>query len=647
MNDPKKTNSIPLHSIMVIGKVLPDNINGTHILGESTTTNNNKYVSRLPTISPIKFTNSISIDSTRSSLNHNDIDEYEQDTTTIIHNSNNKNFNKNIFTPNTATTAVDSNDSRQDLKLKKLRQFSETIQSGKNDFDDVMINHKNLQPQQINFVDDNNYYGEDDEGFENDEVYEYNGINDNDHMEYLREKEKMLELEQRKLLLEKEQMKLRISRSASLRNFKNLSPKKHNTSNNFMLSRSSSIHSNIHDFVQPNERQSSKLNNAKSMLNLRPTLNNKKSTQNNGKHKEYQDFQPPAPRKEMNFPRYKSMGNLRINSMNDDNKIQRKQSMYLRPRVSSNSLYEQKLRKKPSYYSTQSNLQYDSSPRHLVNDQSPRHRISDDEYRPLNEEPSGIYNIQGDYLDEESEEEYDETFYEDFDMNANNNHKLLMNYKPNNQQTPVDYWSVPKELFSYEDLQRQYNLQYDNKKYMRVKLKPIQKQNMHKELHLKNFEERYSNNNKYYTKMKVYDPSLYMNKIKDGYVSGMMRYDGKEKRWLGGDKTMDYLPDFDSFQSNNYGSPVNSNLNNYGKAKNNYHKPKISMSNIKMKSYPSMKNLKLSSQKLDINIDTNFNAGVLSKWYAYENDIQVLSDRWVGDVEVDEWEIYDLVRSST
>ena len=147
--------------------------------------------------------------------------------------------------------------------------------------------------------------------------------------------------------------------------------------------------------------------------------------------------------------------------------------------------------------------------------------------------------------------------------------------------------------------------------------------------------------------MKVYDPSLYMNKIKDGYVSGMMRYDGKEKRWLGGDKTMDYLPDFDSFQSNNYGSPVNSNLNNYGKAKNNYHKPKISMSNIKMKSYPSMKNLKLSSQKLDINIDTNFNAGVLSKWYAYENDIQVLSDRWVGDVEVDEWEIYDLVRSST
>jgi len=110
---------------------------------------------------------------------------------------------------------------------------------------------------------------------------------------------------------------------------------------------------------------------------------------------------------------------------------------------------------------------------------------------------------------------------------------------------------------------------------------------------------------------------------------------------------MDYLPDFDSFQSNNYGSPVNSNLNNYGKAKNNYHKPKISMSNIKMKSYPSMKNLKLSSQKLDINIDTNFNAGVLSKWYAYENDIQVLSDRWVGDVEVDEWEIYDLVRSST
>ena len=442
MNDPKKTNSIPLYSIMVIGKVLPDNINGTHILGESTTTNNNKYVSRLPTISPIKFTNSISIDSTRSSLNHNDIDEYEQDTTTIIHNSNNKNFNKNIFTPNTATTAVDSNDSRQDLKLKKLRQFSETIQSGKNDFDDVMINHKNLQPQQINFVDDNNYYGEDDEGFENDEVYEYNGINDNDHMEYLREKEKMLELEQRKLLLEKEQMKLRISRSASLRNFKNLSPKKHNTSNNFMLSRSSSIHSNIHDFVQPNERQSSKLNNAKSMLNLRPTLNNKKSTQNNGKHKEYQDFQPPAPRKEMNFPRYKSMGNLRINSMNDDNKIQRKQSMYLRPRVSSNSLYEQKLRKKPSYYSTQSNLQYDSSPRHLVNDQSPRHRISDDEYRPLNEEPSGIYNIQGDYLDEESEEEYDETFYEDFDMNANNNHKLLMNYKPNNQQTPVDYWSV-------------------------------------------------------------------------------------------------------------------------------------------------------------------------------------------------------------
>ena len=647
MNDPKKTNSIPLYSIMVIGKVLPDNINGTHILGESTTTNNNKYVSRLPTISPIKFTNSISIDSTRSSLNHNDIDEYEQDTTTIIHNSNNKNFNKNIFTPNTATTAVDSNDSRQDLKLKKLRQFSETIQSGKNDFDDVMINHKNLQPQQINFVDDNNYYGEDDEGFENDEVYEYNGINDNDHMEYLREKEKMLELEQRKLLLEKEQMKLRISRSASLRNFKNLSPKKHNTSNNFMLSRSSSIHSNIHDFVQPNKRQSSKLNNAKSMLNLRPTLNNKKSTQNNGKDKEYQDFQPPAPRKEMNFPRYKSMGNLRINSMNDDNKIQRKQSMYLRPRVSSNSLYEQKLRKKPSYYSTQSNLQYDSSPRHLVNDQSPRHRISDDEYRPLNEEPSGIYNIQGDYLDEESEEEYDETFYEDFDMNANNNHKLLMNYKPSNQQTPVDYWSVPKELFSYEDLQRQYNLQYDNKKYMRVKLKPIKKQNMHKELHLKNFEERYSNNNKYYTKMKVYDPSLYMNKIKDGYVSGMMRYDGKEKRWLGGDKTMDYLPDFDSFQSNNYGSPVNSNLNNYGKAKNNYHKPKISMSNIKMKSYPSMKNLKLSSQKLDINIDTNFNAGVLSKWYAYENDIQVLSDRWVGDVEVDEWEIYDLVRSST
>ena len=129
---------------MVIGKVLPDSINGTNILGESTTTNNNKYLSRLPTISPLKFPNSISIDSSRSSLNYNDIDEYEQDTTTIIHNSSNKNYNKNVFTPNTATTAVDSNESRQDLKLKKLRKFSESATTnGNNHFDDVITSHKN------------------------------------------------------------------------------------------------------------------------------------------------------------------------------------------------------------------------------------------------------------------------------------------------------------------------------------------------------------------------------------------------------------------------------------------------------------------------------------------------------------------------
>ena len=106
---------------------------------------------------------------------------------------------------------------------------------------------------------------------------------------------------------------------------------------------------------------------------------------------------------------------------------------------------------------------------------------------------------------------------------------------------------------------------------------------------------------------------------------------------------MDYCPDFDTLQSNNYNSPINT----FGKAKNSYHGPKSSMTNIKMKSYPSMKNLKLNNSKLDVNIDVKFNAGVLSKWYAYENDIQGLSDRWVGDVEVDEWELYDLVRNSS
>ncbi|KAL6939058.1 hypothetical protein ACO0OL_000681 [Hanseniaspora opuntiae] len=636
---------------MVIGKVLPDSINSTNILGESTT--NSKYVSRLPTISPIKFTNSVSIDSSRSSLNNNDFDEYEQDTTTIIHNTNNKNINKNIFTPNTATTAVESNDSRQDLKMKKLRKFSESIRSEVNgNFDDGMINHKNLQPPQLNFVDDNNYYNDENDSFETDEIYEYHGIDENNEMEYLREKEKMLELEQQKLLLEKEQMKLRISRSTSLRNMKTVSPKKRVTNNNFMLSRSSSIHSNIHDFCPPNERQTNKLANAKSMLNLRASLNNKKSIQSNGKHMEFQEYQedeeynPPVVRKEINFPRYKSMGNLRVSSLNDDTKIQRKQSMYLRPRVSSSSLYEQKLRKRPSYYSTHSNAHYEASPRHQVNEQSPRYRRTDDEYRSINEEPSGIYNVQGDYLDEESEEEYDETFYEDFDINDKNNHKLLLNYQPSNQQVPVDYWSVPQEYFKYENVQMPYNVHYDNKSYRRVKLQPIQKQNMHKELQLKNFEERYTKKNTYHKKMKVYDPSLYMNKIKDGYVSGMMKYDGKEKRWLGGDRTMDYLPDFDTYQKNNYNSALGNNMTNFTKAKMNYHKPKSSLSNIKMKSYPSMKNLKLNNQSLDIGINANFSAGVLSKWYAYENDIQGLNDRWVGDVEVDEWEIYDLVRNT-
>lgn len=632
---------------MVIGKVLPDNINSTNILGESTT--NSKYVSRLPTISPIKFTSSVSIDSSQSSLNNNDFDEYEQDTTTIIHNTNNKNINKNIFTPNTATTAVESNDSRQDLKMKKLRKFSESIRSeGNENFDEGMIKHKGMQPPQLNFVDDNKYYNDENDSFETDEIYEYSGIDENNEMEYLREKEKMLELEQQKLFLEKEQMKLRISRSTSLRNMKTISPKKRVTNNNFMLSRSSSIHSNIHDFRPPNERQTNKLANAKSMLNLRASLSNKKSIQNNGKHMEYQEdeeYNPHMVRKEINFPRYKSMGNLRVSSLNDDTKIQRKQSMYLRPRVSSSSLYEQKLRKRPSYYSTQSNVQYEASPRHLVNEQSPRYRRNDDEYRSINEEPSGIYNVQGDFLDEESEEEYDETFYEDFDMNDKNNYKVLLNYKPSNQQVPVDYWSVPQEYFKYDNVKMPYSIHYDNKNYRRVKLQPIQQQNMHKELQLKNFEERYTSKNKYHKKMKVYDPSLYMNKIKDGYVSGMMKYDGKEKRWLGGDRTMDYLPDFDTYQKNNYNS-VSNNMTNFTKSKMSFHKPKSSLSNIKMKSYPSMKNLKLNNQSLDISINANFSAGVLSKWYAYENDIQGLNDRWVGDVEVDEWEIYDLVRNT-
>lgn len=109
---------------------------------------------------------------------------------------------------------------------------------------------------------------------------------------------------------------------------------------------------------------------------------------------------------------------------------------------------------------------------------------------------------------------------------------------------------------------------------------------------------------------------------------------------------MDYLPDFDTYQKNNYNSALGNNMTNFTKAKMNYHKPKSSLSNIKMKSYPSMKNLKLNNQSLDIGINANFSAGVLSKWYAYENDIQGLNDRWVGDVEVDEWEIYDLVRNT-
>lgn len=709
---------------MVIGRVLPESLSSStshNALSESTSNNilktlnvnpninnssSNKYSSRLQSISPIKLTNSI---------DSNGSDE-ETTNATTIHISNNNNDNKNnnsnsrsnllnIFTPNTATTAVDSNYSdsnkgdnnkksannihKQEMKLKKLRKFTEnsklveedmlknsTISSdniqqysaqeintdyfhlgqgnqlgfqeyynGDEEEEDANYFEEDIQrfnrnkglpfgpvekrrqplskkkstnmkinnKQQLRFVDNNVYEEVDD--LDNDD--EFN--NDFQNYAFLVEQHERLLYEQQQLKIQQEKVK-QLSRSTSLRNLQHNmrssikadSPVKQQR----VLSRSSSRNA-LNSYLPQQQQQQHqvmglqpRLSNAKSMMNLRSSFNHRKSVSNNHHNIVYEEddlmeeiepaYSNPTPnqlyaQQRNPMPKFKSMNNLRIASLREENQgPSRKQAAYLRPRVSSSSLYQPQLEEDELEYETNYDYNYE-------------------------------YEYENDFMDD--------TFQQDFQS------QHIPFTQPRQQlddRRIVDYWSLPQET-NPKPFKRNQRLQYE--------LQPLRGNPVSKLDQLRSFREQQQQQQTTMHKpikakqLKIIPKQAA--KYKDGDKSGIMTYDAIEKRWVGNAsilEDLEYLPDAGKYKQISQLQPPQ--LSHPFKAQRHGMGRSMSYHNFKHE----------IPERVNIDIDIHFPSNVLAEWYSFEVGLDKKLGHWLsmrdGEGDVNDWEIYDLVLGS-
>lgn len=707
---------------MVIGRVLPETLSSStsnNALSESTSnnilktmnvnpnisnSNNNKYSSRLQTISPIKLTNSI---------DSNGSDEETTNATTIHisnHNNDNKNNNSNsrsnllnIFTPNTATTAVDSNYSnsnksdnkksainihKQEMKLKKLRKFTENSKLVEEDIlkDNTVLSENDppYSAQEINTdyfhldeanmhdykeyytdedeIKDGNYFEEDIQRFNRNKGLSfapvekrrlpiskkksigmnlnnkqqlrfvdnnvYEEVDDDDEFDsdfqnyaFLVEQHERLLYEQQQLKIQQEKVK-QLSRSTSLRNLQHNmrtsikadSPVKQQR----VLSRSSSRNTLNSYLPQQQQQQQHQqqlmghrpiLSNAKSMMNLRSSFNHRKSVSTNHHNIVYEeddlleDIEPvysnPTPnhlysQQRNPMPKFKSMNNLRIASLREENHgPSRKQAAYLRPRVSSSSLYQPTL-----------------------------------EEDALEYENNYGYNYEYDY----EHEFMDDTFQQDF---QSQHIPYSQPWQQQDERRIVDYWSLPQET-NTKPFKRNQRLQYE--------LQPLRGNPVSKLDQLRSFREQQQQQTTQHKPNKVKQLKIIPKqaaKYKDGDKSGIMTYDAVEKRWVGNAsilEDLEYLPDAGKYQQISQLPPPKLS---YGvNAKRHGMSRSMSYHNF---------NNELPKQ-INIDIDTHFPSNVLAEWYSFEVGLDKKIGHWLsmrdGEGDVNDWEIYDLVLGS-
>lgn len=486
--------------------------------------------------------------------------------------------------------------------VEKRRQKKTTTASRKKSIS------KNLNSQhQLRFVDDS-VYEEEEEGDVFDE--------DLQNYAFLVEQQERLIYEQQQLKIQQERVN-KLSRSASLRNLQHNIRSSINSDSPIkqqrVLSRSSSKNT-LSSYLPQQQQQlmghAPRVNNAKSMMNLRPSFSHRKSISSNPNNIVYEEgvlmeeiepvYSNPKSNNHMYsqqqrpkaMPRFKSMNNLRINSIREDNfGVPRKQSAYLRPRVSSSSLYEHQF-----------------------------------------EEDSLMYENDYDY---EYDNEYiDDTFQEDFQSQhlpfSQQQQQQQLNY-PQDKRMLVDYWSLPQEV-NTAPFSRNQRQQYQ--------LQPLRVQPISKRDQLRNFREQQhqqqqmamhkSNRTKH---LKIIPKQAA--KFKDGDKSGMMTYDAAEKRWVGNMgvlEEMEFLPDVRQYKQQ---VPPHMHV---GKAQRQGISRSMSYQNFKHE----------VPEESYIDIDVQFASFDLAHWYSFEVSLAEKIGHWIStkNEETDDWEIYDLVLGS-
>ena len=486
--------------------------------------------------------------------------------------------------------------------VEKRRQKKTTTASRKKSIS------KNLNSQhQLRFVDDS-VYEEEEEGDVFDE--------DLQNYAFLVEQQERLIYEQQQLKIQQERVN-KLSRSASLRNLQHNIRSSINSDSPIkqqrVLSRSSSKNT-LSSYLPQQQQQlmghAPRVNNAKSMMNLRPSFSHRKSISSNPNNIVYEEgvlmeeiepvYSNPKSNNHMYsqqqrpkaMPRFKSMNNLRINSIREDNfGVPRKQSAYLRPRVSSSSLYEHQF-----------------------------------------EEDSLMYENDYDY---EYDNEYiDDTFQEDFQSQhlpfSQQQQQQQLNY-PQDKRMLVDYWSLPQEV-NTAPFSRNQRQQYQ--------LQPLRVQPISKRDQLRSFREQQhqqqqmamhkSNRTKH---LKIIPKQAA--KFKDGDKSGMMTYDAAEKRWVGNMgvlEEMEFLPDVRQYKQQ---VPPHMHV---GKAQRQGISRSMSYQNFKHE----------VPEESYIDIDVQFASSDLAHWYSFEVSLAEKIGHWIStkNEETDDWEIYDLVLGS-
>ncbi|XBW38311.1 hypothetical protein QEN19_003900 [Hanseniaspora menglaensis] len=671
---------------MVIGQVLPDSLSfscaNNNALSESTCNNiqkssaNNKYTSRLQSISPIKLSNSF------------DAEDSDEDTTnaTTIHYSNggSKSNLMSIFTPNTATTAVESNKSnsikgginsqifKQDMKLKKLRKFTEDNNIAEEEnmsnfiqdkIPPVLKEKKSYFQMKCDQRKSNQEYFEEEDGYFEQDVQRFNKMrsipfdsgeqqrhqqisrqksipaNMNNQQQHLRFVDDQVYLdeeeddefdediqnyaflvEQReRLLYEQEQLKIQqervnqLSRSTSLRNLQ------HNMRS-----------SNLQDSPTKHQKVLSRSSSRNTFSSHLPQQSQIPLQQSMGHNTRISNA--------------KSMMNLRSGlnhrkslSSNPNNIVYEKgelpeelETVYTKP--SSNHGYGHPRKQSMPRFKSMSNLRVSSiREENLGVPKKPssylRQRVSSNSlYQPQFENEGTIYGDEYDY-----ENEYiDNTFQNDFQSQ-----QIPFFPQQHDKRVVVDYWSLPQELN---------NSQFNRNMLNRYELQPFRVQPVSKRDQLISFREQqqhqmamHNANNK---KQPKFIPQQAV-KYKDGDKSGMMTYSASENRWIG---NMDVLEDLDYLPDVSYMKQpmmhIKSMQDHLGRGQSNQRR-NISRS-------ISYQNFRDKAPKVSfVDIDVQFSSTALAKWYSYEVDISEKIGHWIStkndEGDIDDWEIYDLV----